>query len=266
MNSHEEVLSGTELPVVRRSWIQRRIAEAGVVRTQELADELHVSVETIRRDLAALERDKVLERVHGGAAGLGQRLNEEPSFQERLRWQSPAKERIGRAAAALISLTATIFLDVGTTIMHVARALPREFQGIVVTNSLPAAAEVAKCPHAQLLVTGGRVRAGDLAMSGQHAVTYCDGIRADCAFLGSGGVHPVAGLTDFYLDEVATRQAMLRHSAKSYVVADSSKFNRIAPYVGATWDQLVGLITDETPPDGLAAAIAAAGADVIVAG
>ena len=254
-----------KLPVTRRSWIQRRIAEAGVVRTQDLADELRVSVETVRRDMASLEHDGTLKRVHGGAVCSGQRQSEEPSFHERSVFAGPAKARIGLAAAQLVHDGATLFIDVGTTPLNVAYRLPAGFHGIVATNSLPVATELAKRPAVTVLVTGGRVRPDDLAMAGQHALDLLEDVRADLAFLGSGGVHPTSGLTDFHLDEVATRHVMMRNSAQTYVLADSSKFNVIAPYHVATWDAFTGLITDEEPPAVLRTAIALAGAEVIVA-
>lgn len=250
---------------MRRSLILKRLAESGVVRTQDLSDEMRVSVETIRRDLAALEGEGVLERVHGGAASVDQRLSEEPSFVDRSALSESAKSRIGAAAANLVRDGATLFLDIGTTALSLAAALPMTFRGVVATNSLPAAAELAKRPHVDVLVSGGRIRGGDLAMAGQHSLDLLKDIRADVAFLGSGGVHPTSGLTDFHLDEVAGRRVMMRNSAKSYVLADSSKFNRIAPFHVAEWDALSGLITDQEPPAGLRTAVTNAGAEVIVA-
>ena len=240
--------------------------DIGVVRTEELSDELRVPVETIRRDLASLERDGVLDRVHGGAASLGQRRSEEPSFGERARAQEPAKSRMGLAAAALVRDGMTLFVDVGTTMLALARALPVTFRGVIVTNSMPLAAEFVRRPRVQLLLTGGRMRCDDMALSGRHALDLIEAVQADIAFIASGGVHPTSGLTDFYLDEVATRVAMMRNSAKSYVLADSTKFNRIAPFRVVGWDSVTGLVTDEHPPAGLQAALIDAAADLIVAG
>ncbi len=266
MIGHVEALSGTELPFVRRSWISQRLQESGVVRTQDLSDELRVSVETIRRDLAALERDGVLERVHGGAASLDQRLSEEPSFIDRSKLGESAKSRIGVAAAAMVKSGATLFIDIGTTALSVARALPATYRGIVATNSLPAAAELSTRPHVEVLVSGGRVRGGgDLAMAGQHSINLFEGLRADVAFLGSGGVHAASGLTDFYLDEVEVRRVMMRNSAQSWVLADSTKFNRIAPYHVADWPALSGLITDQEPPSAVRSAVVQAKAKVVIA-
>mgnify|MGYP001766202609 FL=1 len=265
MIGHVEALTGTELPFVRRSWITQKLQEFGVVRTLELCEELHVSVETIRRDLAALERDGLLERVRGGAASVGQRLSEEPSFLDRSNLGESAKSRIGLAAARMIPDGSTVFLDVGTTSLHVARALPPGFRGIVATNSLPAATELASRPQVEVLVSGGEVRPGDMAMAGQHAQRLFEELRADVAFLGSGGVGAVSGLTDFHLAEVLVRRVMMRNSAQSWVLADSSKFNVIAPYHVADWTGLSGLVTDAEPPAAMRSAVVQAKARVVVA-
>ncbi|MCC6496907.1 MAG: DeoR/GlpR transcriptional regulator [Propionibacteriaceae bacterium] len=265
MIGHGEALSGTELPFVRRSWITQLVQESGVVRTMELAETLHVSVETIRRDLAALEREGVLERVHGGAASVGQRLSEEPSFLDRSKLGESAKSRIGLAAAGMIPDGSTVFLDVGTTSLQVARALPQGFRGIVATNSLPVATELASRPQVELLVSGGQLRAGDMAMAGQHAQRLFEELRADVAFLGSGGVHAVSGLTDFHLDEVVVRRVMMRNSAQSWALADSSKFSVIAPYHVADWAGLSGLVTDEEPPAAIRSAVVQAKARIVIA-
>ncbi|MDR0285411.1 MAG: DeoR/GlpR family DNA-binding transcription regulator [Propionibacteriaceae bacterium] len=265
MVSQQETAAGSALPVTRRSVIRRKLADLGVVRTQDLVDELGVSVETVRRDMAALERDGALERVHGGAVAAGQRLSVEPSFHDRTSAQGTGKARIGQAAARLVSDESTLFLDVGTTALCVAAAIPASFRGLVATNSLPVAIELARCPHATVLVAGGRLRSDDLATAGQYAIGLLEDLRVDLAFLGSGGVHPTSGLTDFHLDEIATRRAMMRNSARTFVLADATKFARIAPYHVAGWDSFTALITDEEPPAVLRTAVQRGGATVIVA-
>ena len=263
MNSHIQSQAGMEFPVVRRSAIVERLNNEGVVRTLDLAKDLHVSVETIRRDLAELEREGVLERIHGGATLASQRLREEPSFRVRTQVSEPAKASIAKRAVDLIPDGATVMVDVRTTALSMAAALPDTFRGIVVTNSLPAANELARHPHIELLVTGGRVRSEDLAISGSHAMDLLSSIRADIAFIGSGGVS-VSGITDFHLDEVATRRIMINNSVKTYVLADSSKHNCVAPFHVSDWEDVTGMITDNEPPLGLRAAMEEAGAEVLV--
>jgi DeoR/GlpR family transcriptional regulator of sugar metabolism len=256
---------GVELPVQRRSHILQRINDLGAVRTQDLSEELRVSVETIRRDLGQLEAEGLLERVHGGAAIPGQRQYREATFTDRSVHATTQKLSIGTAAAALVRDGNTVFIDVGTTAVHLAQALPISFSGLVATNSLPVAAELASRPAVEVLIGGGLVRTGDLAVSGPLTVQQFSDLRADIAFLSSGGVEPVSGLTDFNRDEVAVKRALIANSARAYVLADSSKFNRIAPYHVAGWDTLSGLIVDQNPPAGLRRAVTEVGGEIVVA-
>jgi DeoR family transcriptional regulator, fructose operon transcriptional repressor len=247
----------------RRIRVVRALDDAGTLSTDELARQLDVSPETIRRDLVQLEQQGVLRRVHGGATRAPGLRGEEPTFLERAESAADAKRRIGLLAAGTVSPGQTLAFDVGTTSLAVARALPITFHGTVVTCSLLVASELAGRPGLEVLVTGGRVRGGDLAVSNAQAIAYLHDIHADVAFLGSGGISAEAGVTDFHLDEVATRRVLIVNSAASYLLADSTKFGRVAAHRVCGFEDLTGIISDEEPPPGLRRAIVDAGAQVI---
>jgi DeoR family fructose operon transcriptional repressor len=214
------------------------------VSTEDLAVLCDASGETIRRDLAILEGQGQLQRVHGGAARAAERVGDEASFAERTAGAAQAKLRIGQRAASLVRPGQTLIIDVGTTALQAARALPDDFYGTVATCSLLVAAELADRPQIELLVSGGRVRAGDLACSNAQAVAFFSDLRADIAFLGSGGVDATAGLTDYHLDEIATRRVMVANSGRSYILADAAKLTRVAPHRVCGLDAVAGLVTD----------------------
>lgn len=248
----------------RRARILEQLVGARAVGTEELARELGVSGETIRRDLAALEQQGRLSRVHGGAAApLLQAAGEEASFAERASSGADAKSRIGRAAAALVRPNQLIVIDVGTTALQVARALPRDLTGTVATCSLLAATELADRPRLEVLVCGGRLRGGDLALAGAQAQAFFADLNPDIAFLGSGGVDARSGLTDYYLDEVAVRKTIIRNATASYVLADAAKLGRVAKHKVSDLRELAGLVTNGDPPDALAAAFADHGGHVV---
>ncbi|OPG05170.1 DeoR/GlpR family DNA-binding transcription regulator [Microbispora sp. GKU 823] len=251
------------LPAQRHQRIIEALGRKGTVRTEDLAALLGVSHETVRRDLAILERRALLVRVHGGATSAPSGTGEELSYLERSTSQSEAKAVIGELAAQLLRPGQTVVIDVGTTAVHVARAVPPSFRGVVATCSLLVAAELAGRPGVEVLVAGGRVRQGDLAVSNAHTLGFFQDLRADVAFLGSGGVDAEAGLTDYFLDEVATKRVILANTARTYVLADSSKHGRVAAYRVCALDDLSGLITDGEPPSALASALVRAGAEVI---
>lgn len=252
------------LPAERQQRIIAMLSDGGVVATEEFAAALAVSTETVRRDLKLLESARRLVRVHGGAA-LRPVASQEPSFANREKLGAAAKEAIGRRAAGLVESGMTVMFDVGTTALAVARALPLDFTGCVVTCSLLVATQLAGRPGIEVVVSGGRVRGGDLAVSNHLATGFFADVRPDLAFLGSGGVNATAGLTDYYLDEVATRRTVLGNAARSYVLADATKLGVIAPHRVAGLGELSGLITDSAPDEELTEALEREGVELLVA-
>lgn len=254
------------LATERHARIAQLVRSAQIVTTDALARQLEVSTETIRRDLLTLERRGVLTRVHGGAtSGAFEISRQEPSFEQRRQTGAAAKSRIGDAAAALVRPGQTIVIDVGTTALLAARALPRDLKATVVTNSLLVASELADRPHLEVLTCGGRVRPGDLALSNSTALDFFEKVHPDIALLGSGGLHSRAGLTDFHLEEAATRKVILRNARRAYALVDSDKFGRIASHEVAGLDTLTGVVVDAKPTGELLKALAAAETEIVVA-
>ena len=248
------------LPIERHNRIEQALRSTRVVGTDGLAEALDVSVETIRRDFISLERRGLLRRVHGGAVSAGPTFAAaEPSFADRSVLAHGSKAAIGKLAADLISDGQTIILDVGTTVLEVAKALRPQFRGAVATCSLLVAAELAGREGIEVLLSGGRVRGGDLALSNAQTVAFFADLHADIAFLGSGGVDAGAGLTDFYLDEVATRRQIVASASRCYALADRSKLGLVAPHRVCGLEAIDGVITDGPAKSDLQAAVERAG-------
>jgi DeoR family fructose operon transcriptional repressor len=251
------------MPTQRRQAIVAEVRKSSAVSAEELAGLFSVSVETIRRDLRGLRDQGLLERVYGGALSV---LSTEGTFAARSSKNHGRKRAIAALAAALVEPEDTIVIDIGTTALEVARALPADFRGRVLTNSVPVAMELSARDDIELLLSGGSVRAGDAACYGAQADAFFAQVYADKAFLGSGGVHAEAGLTDYHPHEVAARRVMIAHSGASYVLADSSKLGKVAVHRVCALDQITAVITDsdETTDETTAGITAAnAGCDVL---
>jgi DeoR/GlpR family transcriptional regulator of sugar metabolism len=250
------------LPTQRRQAILAQVREQAAASAEELARRFGVSVETIRRDLRWLGQRGLLERVYGGAARPVGRSSE-GSFAARSVRNTARKRAIAALAASLVEPEDTIVIDVGTTALELARVLPGSFRGRVLTNSVPVAMELSARGEVELLLCGGQVRAGDGACAGAHAEAFFGEFYADRAFLGSGGVHPEAGLTDYYPAEVAVRRTIIAHTAASYVLADSSKLGEIAVHRVCPLDRLTAVVTDDGSRPAAATALAEAGLTVL---
>jgi DeoR family glycerol-3-phosphate regulon repressor len=258
------------LPTQRRQAILAELRSATAVSAERLAREFGVSVETVRRDLRKLRDRGLLERVYGGATQPDQPgqpgRSSEGSFAARSVRHIEQKRAIARLAASLAGPEDTIVIDIGTTALEVARALPATFRGRVLTNSVPVAMELSARDDVELLLCGGQVRPGDAACAGAHAEAFFAEFYADKAFLGSGGVHPDAGLTDYYPAEVVVRRTIVAHSASSYVLADSAKLGAIAVHRVCPLDRIAAVITDDAAHSGAADALASAGVTLLRAG
>lgn len=251
-------------PAQRQQRILQLLADRGALGSAELAEELDVSYETVRRDLNALELVQKVVRRHGGVQ-LTNARGLEPSYRDRAGIAVEAKAAIGRAAARLVEPGMSVMIDVGTTTLEVARALDAGFQGTVITSSILAAVELAERRDVEVIVNAGRVRGGDLSISGGLASDFYRDVFPDIAFVGSGGVDEHAGLTDFHLDEVVARRVVLANAARAYVLADASKLGRVAAHRVCALNDFDGLITNEEPPSGVDSAIKRGGGEVIVA-
>lgn len=255
---------GDAIPEERRLIIIERVRSQSLVKPAELADELGVSIETIRRDLIALEEDGHVRRVYGGATRTAARAFE-PTFEQRRAQHRERKVAIARLAASLIEPGDTLILDIGTTAAEVAAELPLTYRGIVLTNSLLVANALASRDTIEVIASGGRVRAGDLACFGPVSEAFFRDYFADKAFLGSGGVHVKMGLTDYYPDEIASRRVMLEHTAESFVLAESSKLGHVALGKVCDLSALSGVITDDGADERELKRLEEAGVTVMVA-
>ncbi len=252
------------MPDVRRDAIAAEVERVGAVRAEELALRFQVSLETVRRDLLALEKRGSLRRVFGGARRAHGRTVE-PSFEERAVLRLAPKQAMARLAVELISPGDTIFLDIGTSVAEVARALPFDLPCRVLTNSMLAANDLVDRPDAEVVVSGGRLRKGDLALSGPDTQRFFEGYYADRVFLGSGGVDPVAGLTDYYPDEIAARKVLISHASERFVLADSTKLGRVALGKVCEISELTAVITDDEADPDVVEALRGANVEVLVA-
>jgi DeoR family fructose operon transcriptional repressor len=229
------------MPTQRRQAILAEVRKASAVSAEDLAGMFGVSVETIRRDLRGLRDQGLLERVYGGALSVH---SSEGTFAARSSTHHDRKHAIAALAASLVGPRDTVVIDIGTTALEVARALPADFRGRVLTNSVPVAMELSAREQIELLLSGGQVRFGDAACYGASADAFFAQVYADKAFLGSGGVHADAGLTDYYPHEVAARRVMIAHAGASYVLADSSKLGTVAVHRVCALAQVTAIITD----------------------
>ena len=257
----------------RQLLIAALVTEAGRVTVTDLASRFNITAETVRRDLDTLETARQLRRVHGGAVALDRLSMSEPSLEVRQSRRLDEKSRIAAAALAMIpaSPTGSIILDAGTTTERLAERLaewtpqaPGD-QLLVITNAVPIAFKLSVNDEIQLHILGGRVRGLTRAVIGAGTTEQLEALRPDIAFVGTNGVDADFGLSTPDTAEAAVKKAIVRSARRVVALADSSKLGEKTLVRFAALSDIDTLITDAPPSADLAAALAAADVEVVIA-
>ncbi len=232
------------IPAERRARIVTALRAQRAVRVSTLSEALGVSEITIRRDLMLLEQEGVLARTYGGAV-LRQHLTDVPRYEDNLVAHAAEKDRIAKAAAAMIEARDTVFLGSGTTLMHMLRHIDPNLEARIVTHSLGAAAE-ARGLRLELVFLGGLYRPQLDAVEGPWPLEMIGKFHADKAFIGADGLDARAGLTTPSIAVAGIELAMIRRTRGEVVVlADSSKIGLVGAVVICPLDQIDVVLVDD---------------------
>jgi DeoR family transcriptional regulator, fructose operon transcriptional repressor len=250
----------------RQQAIASLVIAKGRASVAELAEAYDVTTETVRRDLAVLDRAGLVRRVHGGAVPARALHLVESGVGERESTNADQKDRIAVAAVELLPADgASVLLDAGTTTARIAAQLPADRELVVVTNSVPIAARLAAMPQVTLQLLGGRVRGLTQAAVGDQALRVLETLRVDIAFIGTNGISVRHGLSTPDSDEAAVKRAMVQAANYVVVAADSSKVGREDLVSFATIADVDTLITDAAIPAADRDELTELGVEVVVA-
>lgn len=243
--------------------ILEALSANGSLGVTDIAQQLRVSDATIRRDLKALEDERLLSRTHGGAMAHGL-LYELPLRYKSAR-QQEEKLRIARLAAERVTDGMVVGLTGGTTTTEVARALVARERLTIVTNALNIAFELAGRPSVKIVVTGGVARSESYELVGPLAEQTLGEINMEVVFLGADGISLDAGLTTHHEVEAHTDRALIRRAHTTIAVADGSKLGKTAFSRICDLGVVDELITDDKADPSIVARLGDLGVKVTLA-
>jgi DeoR family transcriptional regulator, fructose operon transcriptional repressor len=251
--------------LVRRHEELLKLVEAkGQISVDELACNLGVSDDTIRRDLQHLEQRKVLLRTHGGAVSTALLVHRETPFLTRTHAHAEAKSRIGRAAAQLISDGETLIINGGSTTLAFSASLGPRRNLTIVTNNV-AILPVLSPETVQVVYLLGGSYNMNLASTVGFVGFRSGNISVDTAVIGVSGLNAKDGLSTTVLEEASMLAKMITCARRAIVVADSSKFGIGAFAQIAPLDAIDILVSDASPPSDLNQALSQANVEIVVA-
>ncbi len=243
------------LAAERRAHILSELEREGTVRVSDLVGELGVSDMTVRRDLDLLQREGVLEKVHGGAVARAEPSTAEPGFEAKSARQLAEKEAIAARAASLVQPGSAIAVSAGTTTHIMAKHLAGIPGLTVVTNSVWVADVLHRSMQSQqsqqssmsVLLTGG-LRTPSDALVGPIAISALRSLHLDAVFMGVHGMDPHAGFSTPNLLEAETNRAMVAAGRRLVVVADSTKWGVVGLSSMAALTDAAVVVTDRGLP------------------
>lgn len=204
--------------------ILQQLSQHQTVSVAELCQATGASEATIRRDLNTLAGMGRLVKIHGGATTLEEELLvREPDLATKQRY-AREKERIARYAATLVTDDDVVYLDTGTTVLHIANHL-KDSGALFVTSSIDLAGMLS-AHERRVYVLSGLLKPGTVDITGSEALNTLRRYNFTKAFLGASGISLQQGFTTPDPEAAALKAMAASRSQFVYILADSSKFGR----------------------------------------
>ncbi|WP_182876305.1 DeoR/GlpR family DNA-binding transcription regulator [Microbispora sp. H10670] len=251
------------LAAERRDHLLTLLAREGKIVAKDVAADLGISEDSVRRDLRDLAAEGLCQRVYGGALPVSPAIAD---YAARQTVTPDGKRLVAAVAAALVRHGSALILDGGTTALAVARALPPDLACTVITHSPTIAAALLDHSQAEVFLLGGRLFKHSAVTCGAAAVEATQNVSADLCLLGVTGVHPQAGLTTGDAEEAAMKRALAARAADTYILASSEKIGTASRFRVLPWEDISGLITDADPHHPVIEQLTAHGVEILAAG
>lgn len=244
----------------RQAYILHQVNLHNKVLSSTLCQEINVSEDTIRRDLQELAETGKVIKVHGGA--LSQSFNQLYYSVSNVYSQNQ-KKIIAQKAASLIHDGMFVLTSGGTTILELARSLPKELRATFISGSLPAILEYMYHPNIEVIMIGDKVSKNSKITVGADAIAKIHQINADLCFLGINAIDTNHGITDNDWDVVQIKKAMIGSAKKIVCLTIAEKINSVQPIHVCPIGKIDILITELPPTDPLLKPYVEAGIKVL---
>ena len=247
----------------RRQKIMEFVNRLGTVSFAQLrAAFQEVSEMTLRTDLKALDEERRLVRVHGGAKSVEVVVGTDDFLLRRSLRAAPEKAQIARKALGLLRPDMTIYLDSGSTTTGLAHLIPDERYQIF-TNSLSCANELLRLTRARVFLPGGFVNRYSQSLCGVHPMQFISGVNFDLALIGTTSYAEKSGFSCGMEEEAQLKRAVIAQAERSYVLMDAGKVGLKSTFSFASLDDVDGIVSDDALPGEVVTACRARGVQVL---
>lgn len=227
----------------RQAFILHQVNLHNKVLSTDLSEQIHVSDDTIRRDLQQLYEEGKIIKVHGGALS--------PSFHNgdssKEVYAFTQKKIIAQKAASLIKDGMFILTSGGTTIIELARALPAELNATFISGSIPALYEYIRHPNIEVIAIGDKISKNSKITVGAEAISRIRDLKVDLCFLGVNAINLENGVSDNDWEVVQIKKAMIESSKKLVCLMIAEKINTQQPLQICDSKKIDTIVTELSP-------------------
>ena len=253
----------------RRNAIKQLLSQNNVMQVRMLSQATGVSEVSVRRDLKFLEREGVLNRVHGGAILVEEQDGGRP-FAQKVKLHAEEKRAIGCKAAAMVQPGEHLILDSGSTVLEVARHLRPDLTRVdgritVITESLPIVQALGHRRGFDVIITSGLYYPQYETFLGPQAIQFLTDVNVDKFIVAADGVTIERGITADHPLEAELMQAMAAAAAEVILVADSSKIGCRGFVTALPMNRVHRFVTDPGIPDVFAKQLEEIGVQLVIA-
>lgn len=231
----------------RRKQMQALIAQRKTISMEELRDIFQVSMNTIRSDVAYLVDSGAAEKVYGGVRILQEQ--KVPLFTQRAALQPDAKKRIARYAETLIQDQDILYIDPGSTTMHLVDSLEPSKHVTIITGNIYVITQTCFRPNIQLIVLPGALNQRTNSMADVSTLEFLGRYHFAKAFMGVSGISPNGKLNVSTYIEYELKKLAVQQSLHTYLLADASKFGQESLMAYGSLEDMEEVITDAPCPD-----------------
>ncbi len=247
----------------RRQALVDLINHLGEVNMAQLHDMFPtVSEVTLRKDLRALDEERKIVRIHGGAKSIQDIIDNNCNFALQAALHVEEKYLIAQKAVKLLQPGCSVYISSGTSCLEFARQLP-SMPSYIFTSGLAVAQEIPICPERHIEMFGGRVNQNLKRVIGASVVSAIESLHFDYAILGAAGFHPDYGIPQPTSSTCAIANAAMASADKVVILMDSSKIN----YVRSPWNMPLSnidiIVSDGHLPDDIRSLMESQGVTVL---
>jgi DeoR/GlpR family transcriptional regulator of sugar metabolism len=229
----------------RQSYIVKQINLHNKVLSSDLSSELNVSEDTIRRDLNELAENGKILKVYGGALS----KSFHSPFTENETYAKDSKREIAKKTLRLIKDEMILLVGGGTTMIEIARMVPKNLKCTFFTVSPLVGLELVENTNIEVILLGGQLSSNSHISTGSMVVNQLSDIQVDLCLLGTNGLSIDTGITDSDMEVVQVKKAMIKCAKKTAIISIAEKLNSVQKMKVCNLNAINYLITDLDPSD-----------------